>query len=124
MWAQLINAAIGIWLMAAPAVLGYGGTAATIDRVIGPCIAALGVVAVGECTRGVRWWLLPFAAWLIVAPWALQIGPPIYSQNSLACGVGVACFALLRGRVKGQFGGGWSTLLRKGGADPGQMQET
>ena len=45
MWPQLGVTAVGIWLMAAPAVFGYGGAAAASDRMVGLIVAAIGFVA-------------------------------------------------------------------------------
>ena len=36
MLAQLINAMLGIWLMAAPTILGYGGPARPNHQIVGP----------------------------------------------------------------------------------------
>ena len=65
MWAQVVNAALGIWLMVAPAVLGYGAPAQANDRIIGPVVATFAIVSWWEATRSVRFWQLPFAAWLL-----------------------------------------------------------
>lgn len=51
MIAPLVNVALGLWLMAAPAVLAYGGAAATSDRIAGPIIASIAAVAVWDATR-------------------------------------------------------------------------
>lgn len=114
MWAQLLNAAIGLWLMAAPAVLGYGGASATNDRIVGPIIAGLAGAAVGECTRGVRWALLPFGLWLVVSPLVISGAPAAAITSDVACGAAVLALALVRGRVKHSYGGGWRVLLKPG----------
>lgn len=111
MWAALANVLVGVWLMAAPAVLAYGPPMATSDRVAGPFIAAFAGVAVGECTRGVRFWVWPFSAWLLVAPIALD-ATPAAAINSVACGIVSAFLASIRGRVSTPFGGGWGVLIR------------
>ncbi len=69
MWAQSISAALDFWLIAAPAVLGYGGAARTNDRIVGPLIASVALIAVWEVTRPVRWANIPLGLWLILAPW-------------------------------------------------------
>ncbi|MEW6638749.1 MAG: dTDP-glucose 4,6-dehydratase, partial [Actinomycetota bacterium] len=55
MWARLINAALGAWLMAAPHVLGYGNLAATVAHVAGPVILGSSVVAAWPVLRPLRW---------------------------------------------------------------------
>lgn len=115
MVAQLAAAAFGIWLMAAPVVLGYGGTAQMIDRIAGPVIAALAIIAASECTRGLRWANAALASILIVLPlWFDHTRAA--TLNSVATGVAVLVLSSLRSRVRSSFGGGWRVLLR-GGAD-------
>jgi hypothetical protein len=107
MWAQVINAALGVWLMAAPAVLGHGGAAAVNSRVVGPVVASFAIIAWWEATRAVRWVNLPLGLWLIFAPLALGYGAVAPSVNSVVVGALVASLAPVRGRVEGRFGGGW-----------------
>lgn len=111
MWAQVVNAVLGLWLMAAPAVLDYGVPAQTNDRIVGPVIATFAIVAWWEATRVVRLWNLPVGLWLIVAPWILGYGT-LPALNSLGVGVLVMGLACVRGTVEGTFGGGWSALWR------------
>lgn len=113
MWAQLCNTAIGVWLMAAPAVLGYGGAAALNDRIVGPIVATFAVVAASEATRGARWVNLPIGLWMILSRWIL--GSPTSARlNGMAVGPMLLTFALVRGRIEEQFGGGWAILFRSG----------
>ena len=115
MWAQIINVILGVWLMAAPAVLGYTGPARTHDRIIGPLAVSCAVIALWEVTRPMRWGNVALGAWLLVAPWVLAYGwtPTV---NSSAVGLLLMAFALVRGEVQPQrFGGGWSALWRGGG---------
>ncbi|QDV33418.1 SPW repeat domain-containing protein [Tautonia plasticadhaerens] len=111
MWAQVINTAIGIWLMAAPAVLGYGGAAALNDRIAGPIVATFAAVAVTEATRGARLVNLPIGLWMVVAPWALG-GPTTAVLNGMVVGGLLVGFASIRGRIRERFGGGWVALFR------------
>lgn len=112
MWAQIINAALGLWLMAAPAVLAYGPPAQTNDRIFGPVIATFAVVAWWEATHSVRLWNIPLGAWLLLAPWVLGYDATVAVLNSLAVGLLVIAFSLVRGSVKKRYGGGWSALWR------------
>jgi hypothetical protein len=111
MWAQLMSVVLGIWLMAAPAVLGYGGPAATADRIVGPLVASFAAIAVWEATRAVRWANLVLAMWLLLAPLVLGYGarPAV---NSLTTAVLLCALAVVRGRARHCFGGGWSALWR------------
>lgn len=110
MWAQLVNGVLGVWLMAAPAILGYGDPAQMNDRIVGPIAVSIAGVAVANVTRGMRWLNVPLGAWLIVAPWLLgyNLVPTI---NSTIVGLLLIAFALVHGRVRDRYGGGWSVLL-------------
>jgi hypothetical protein len=109
MWARLVSAALGIWLMAAPAVLDYAGAARTNDRIVGPIVASLAVIAIWETTRSLRWANLPLGGWLLIAPWVLGY-PADATWNSLVVGALLLALGLVRGPVNGHFGGGWSAL--------------
>lgn len=116
MWARLANTAVGIWLMAAPAVLGYGGPAATNDRIVGPLAATFAIVAIWETTRALRWLNLALGLWLLAAPWLLGGYAGDAVLNSLAAGALLALFSLVRGEMKQKYGGGWRALWRSGGS--------
>ena len=114
MQAQLLAAILGVWLMAAPAVLGYGEPAATSDRVVGPLAASFAVVAVWQVTRPVRWGNLPLGVWLLAAPWLLGYERAAF-LNSMAVGAALVACALVRGTVDSRrLGGGWSALRNPG----------
>ncbi len=110
MWARLANVAIGVWLMAAPAVLGYGGVAATNDRIFGPTAAAAAIIAMSDVTRPLRWVNLAIGIWLAVAPVVLGYATvPLVS--SLTSGVAMSALSFVGGEVREKFGGGWSELV-------------
>lgn len=116
MWAQIINAVLGVWLMAAPAVLGYGGAAGTNDRIVGPVAASVAVIAIWQVTRPVRWANLALGAWLLVAPWVFDY-ERIALVNSTIVGLLLMTFAAIRGKVEShRFGGGWPALWAPGDA--------
>jgi hypothetical protein len=112
MWARLVNAALGLWLMAAPAVLGYGDPAQFNDRIVGPLAVFCAVVAIWEAMRPLRRGNLVIGAWLLLAPWILGYGATVPIVNSLAVGVLLIAFSLVKGTVENRFGGGWSVLWR------------
>lgn len=112
MWAQVVNAVLGLWLMAAPAVLEYGGVAQTNDRILGPVIATFAVIAWWEATRAVRLWNLPLGVWLLLSPWILGYETSVAMLNSVGVGLLVSGLACIQGTVEGTYGGGWSALWR------------
>jgi hypothetical protein len=111
MWARITSALLGVWLMAAPAVLRYAGAARTSDRVAGPVAASIAVVAIWDVTRPVRWANLLVAGWLVIAPLVLSYHG-VAAVNSVSVGLLLAALTFVRGRVEQRFGGGWSALLR------------
>jgi uncharacterized membrane protein len=123
---QVVNAALGIWLMAAPAVLGYNGAARTNDRIAGPVATACALIALHDATRSLRWVNLVLGAWLLIAPWVL--GYELLSLlNSTVVGLLLVSSASVRGRSGQRLGGGWSSLwqtnaLADGVIDKGQLQ--
>lgn len=111
MWAQAINAVLGIWIMAAPGVLGYGGPAATGSHIAGPAIATFATVAMWEVTRGLRWLNVPLGLWLVTAPLVID-QPAVAGITSAAAGALVIGLSLVRGRLKHPYGGSWRSLWR------------
>lgn len=117
MWAHVVNAALGIWLMAAPGVFGYANsTAAAVDRLVGPVVATFAIVAWWEHTRSVGRWNTVLGAWLVVSPWILGYASTAATVNSMICGVPIAGLALVVGTYRPErFGGGWGALWKTGG---------
>jgi hypothetical protein len=100
MLAQLACVLVGLWLMAAPAILGYGDPARASDRIVGPLVAAVACTAISAVVRDVRRVNLLAAAWLLVAPWVLGYGlaPAI---NSTVAGARRPGHAAVRWRLAG-----------------------
>lgn len=109
---QMVVVVLGLWLMAAPAVLGHAGTTAgSSDRFVGPLIASIAFVAASEITRPMRWANVAAAVWLVVAPWVLGF-PTAAALNDLIIGLAVGALSPLgKADTKGRFGGGWKSLL-------------
>lgn len=114
MWARILGALLGVWLMAAPAVLGYGPPAASIDRVVGPLAVTVGIVAASAVTRAVGRLHLLLGAWLLAAPWLFHY-PAAATASSVTVGALLAGLSFVRSRVEERFGGGWSSLWAQGG---------
>lgn len=111
MWAQALSTLLGLWLMASPAVLGYGDPAQTVDRILGPIAASLAVVAMGEATRSVRHANLLIGILLLIAPWVLGYAA-VPTVNSMLVGLAILSLSRVRGRVRERFDGGWSRIWR------------
>ena len=100
-WAQVVSMFLGFWLMAAPAVLGYGGTLADAHRIIGPIAAAFALMAVWGHMRPLRWTNVLFGAVVVVAPFVVGVGT-VALANSVV--VGLLLVGLLRSGL-GRRGG-------------------
>lgn len=111
MWFRAANVAVGVWLMAAPAVLGYGQPAADFHRTMGPVAAAVAIIAMAEVTRPFRWVNVAVGLALLLIPWVEGYSGAALA-NSLLCGAAIVGLASLRGRVTKRVGGGWRSLWR------------
>ncbi len=87
MWPGLVSAGLGLWTSVAPSLVGYGGSAALVDRLCGPVIAGVGLLTLWDVTRGLRWLNLVLGAWYVVATFVLPY--PIAGRFSAAA-VGLA----------------------------------
>lgn len=112
MWAQIVNAILGIWLMAAPAVLAYGAPAQTNDRIVGPVAATFAIVACWEATRGVGRLNLLSGLWLLLAPWILGYEATAALANSMAVGALMGALSFVQGSIEHRYGGGWKALFQ------------
>ncbi len=110
MWTRITSIALGVWLMAAPAVFGYRGAAAVDDRIVGPLAASFAFLAMWEVLRPLRRLNVALGAWLLIAPLAFRYGwtPTL---NSILTGVLLILLATRHDPVQQPYGGGWSSLL-------------
>ena len=96
-WQVLINAVLGLWLLASPWVIGYDDdSAATWNAVIaGLVLAALALGAMVIPRAWEEWAQGGIGAWLIASPWALAFsvreGPML---NAMWAGIAVVALAL------------------------------
>ncbi len=115
MWAQIINAFLGIWLMASPAILGFSDDKTISDNahIIGPVVATFAVIAWWEATRVVRLYNIPLGLWLILAPWVLGYNETTAIANDMLVGAAIVGLSLVKGKIEDSYGGGWSGLWKK-----------
>ncbi len=110
MWAHVFTAALGIWLMVAPAVLDDGRPVELNDRIIGPLVAAFAIIACWQVMRGLRWINVLLGVWLLAAPWVLGYEGATPKIQSMLAGALIAALSLVRGEADKRFGGGWRAL--------------
>lgn len=109
MWPRFISIIVGIWLLASGDVLGLDGTAKANNVICGSLAATFATIALWETTRGLRWLNLLIGIWLVISLLVFGYsGAPLVS--SLIGGLLLATFSLIRGEMKEQTGGGWSSL--------------
>jgi hypothetical protein len=83
MWAQLINAMLGMWLMAASSALDYGGPARMNHYIVGPLAVSCAVIAIWEVTRPLRWGSLALGLWLLISAWMFALPWAVTLNSSL-----------------------------------------
>jgi hypothetical protein len=108
--AQTVGIIVGVWLMAAPAALGYAdATAADVHRIIGPVAASAALVAVWEATRGARLVNVVLGVLLVLAP-LLVAHPADAAVSGVVSGVALAAASPVGGRSRQSMAGGWRSL--------------
>jgi hypothetical protein len=110
MWWQRLAFLLGLWLMAAPALLNLPDADADLLHVLGPIAAAIGFIAASEVTRGLRWLNLPVGLALVIAPFVFGFDLGGLLASALT-GVALMILAFLGGRTRTSYGGGWRALL-------------
>lgn len=115
-WAQIINALLGVWLMASPGMFGYHGTGRINDLIVGPIVTTFAIIACWEVTRVVGKANVALGVWLVIASWVLGYQTAIPMINEFVVGVAMVAFAMTRGKARDKFGGGWRSLVKAGTA--------
>jgi nucleoside-diphosphate-sugar epimerase len=110
-WNLLLSALVGVWLMAAPSVLGLGGGAADATHIVGALVVTFAVVAIAEPARMTRFLNAVLGACVLVMPWVLEGGAPGWAWTSLASGPALVALSLRRGPVTDRYGG-WQRFIR------------
>jgi hypothetical protein len=109
-WNLPLCVALGVWLMAAPAVLGAMGAAANGDQVAGALVITWAVMAFGEIVRPIRLLNVLMGAAVLAAPWILAGDSELSRWNDRVVGVALMIASLPRGRIEERFGG-WNRYL-------------
>jgi len=102
LWPRWINVVLGIWLLIAPAVLGYvDAYAVNNDRLLGILIAAAAIVALW--VPKVRYVNVILGVWLVIAPFVLGYYGERSVANDIIVGIGVVVFAFIPSRPIGEI---------------------
>ena len=111
-WTLAAVAALGVWLLAVPALFDVGirTGAADVAHIGGAFVIVVAVIARAEVVRALR--LLNVAAGLAIAGLVLLTDPPTaYAAAVIATGVGLAALSVPRGRIVERYGD-WRLLTR------------
>jgi hypothetical protein len=109
-WPLLVSAALGVWLMASPAVFGSEGAAANSDHLVGALVVTFAGIALAEVTRAARFVNVLAGAWIVAAPWLLAGAGAGATWNDMVAGIAVLALSLPRGRVREGYGG-WDRFV-------------
>lgn len=113
---QIINAVLGIFLMAAPGLFDLGPAASDNFQIIGPVVTTFAVISWWEATRAVRLWNVPLGAWLVTSPVVLAYESGTAVAIAIGVGIAVTALAFVRGKIDKRYGGGWTSLWRENAA--------
>lgn len=109
-WNLSVSAALGAWLMVAPAVFQTQGQAAHSDHILGALVVTVSIVAFAEVTRAARFINIVLALGIIVLPWLLGGGTLAASLNDLIIGVFVIVLSIPPGKIKNTYDS-WNPLI-------------
>jgi uncharacterized membrane protein len=109
-WNLVLCALLGIWLMAAPAVLGATGTAADADRLAGALALTWAVIGFGEIVRPIRLLNVLTGLALAAVAWFVDGGTAASRWNDVAVGIALAVLSIRRGIIEERFAG-WNRYL-------------
>ncbi|HEV2124351.1 MAG TPA: vitamin K epoxide reductase family protein, partial [Chloroflexota bacterium] len=104
-WNLMLSALIGMWLMAAPDVLGTQGSAGNSNHLVGATIVVVSVICMAEVARAGRFLNLALGAWTVVAPWVLAGASDVALWSSVLSGLAVMVLSLPRGPMRERYGG-------------------
>lgn len=109
----------GLWLMAAPSVLGYSDRLmGDVHRVVGPVAASLALISAWEATAAVRWPNIAIGLCVVASP---ILGAPSHvTLATVATGIALIAATPIRGRRRHALGGGWRAVVRPAGTVHGQ----
>ena len=113
MRAAIINILLGLWLTLSPSLLSFEKAAANNNYILGPLVITFAITAIWEVNRSVRFFNLLAGAWLVLSPFILGFESSIAILITITTGVLIMIFSLIKGTIKGNYGGGWKSLFEK-----------
>jgi hypothetical protein len=111
-WNLVAATALGLWLLAAPALFGVDirSGAADVAHIGGAVVIVVAVIAMAEVVRSAR--LLNVAAGVVIAGTVFLTEPGAgYAAGVVVTGLAVAALSLPRGRIRESYGS-WDRFIR------------
>lgn len=109
-WNLLASVALGVWLMASPTVLGFGGTSAHGNHLVGALVVTVAIMSLGEVGRPLRFVNILFGAWFIISPWLLNGSTTASTVSDIAVGAALILLSIRRGPVRENYGS-WNRYI-------------
>lgn len=109
-WTLGLSAAIGLWLMLAPVLLGTAEPLAHSEQVAGALVIVVAVIATAEVIRTVRLVNILLGLWVLVAPWGMAGASSMSRWNAVVCGLLLMALSLPRGAVRERYGS-WNRFI-------------
>ncbi len=103
-WNLVIITLIGIWVVVAPSVLGFSGTMADNNNLVGALIVMFGIISMSEVMRPARYLFILFGIWLIAAPFILGTDDNAAMWTNLISGAVLIPLAFPKGKVEDKRG--------------------
>ncbi len=117
-WNLLVSAALGVWMMFAPAVFGtaksdtiHRFTLADSSHLFGALVVVVAVCAMAEVIRAGRYLNVLLGLWLIAAPFLVSGSKVGAMVNGVVAGLLVTALSLRRGPVRERYGN-WNKYVR------------
>ncbi|MGK7395851.1 MAG: SPW repeat domain-containing protein [Candidatus Cyclobacteriaceae bacterium M3_2C_046] len=106
-WNLFAIAAIGIWLMLSPNILGYGGgSMADSDHFVGALVITFAIITMSDVARPGRFIFILFGLWFIAAPWIFGTDYNQAIWNGSIAGVLLILLSFRKGKItdtRGEF---------------------
>jgi uncharacterized membrane protein len=103
-WNLVLTAAIGVWLMFSPHMLGIQSPASDSDYIAGPLLITFSVIAFSEATRSLRYVNMIIGLWLIFSPWLLSGANADMVWNNSILGIAAIVLSLRKGTIRERYG--------------------
>ncbi len=112
MWLRICTIVLGIWLLFCPAVLGSSAAVAMLDRIAGPVVVVVAVLALRDVTRAARMANIFTGLFLLIAIPASHSATTLDMVNTFVVGWLLIVCTIPRGTIHRRMDGGWWAIMR------------